>query len=39
MTVELFGAKILFSDEATLQMLGNGNRNNAKILGPTIRRQ
>jgi hypothetical protein len=37
--IALFIAKILFSDEATLQMPGHGNRNNAKILRPAIRRQ
>jgi hypothetical protein len=39
MKVERFRTKILFSDEATLQMPGHGNRNNAKILRPAIRRQ
>jgi hypothetical protein len=39
MTVERFRTKILFSDEATLQMPRHGNRNNAKMLRPAIRRQ
>jgi len=38
-TVEHFRAKIFFNDEASLQMPGHGNRNNAKVWGPTIRRQ